>query len=286
MAIQIGVNKMSKLKFSRAWSLIFLGIVSLGIYNVHTVQASQGETATNNVHIQPNQEKEPHWGYGGVDNPTKWGELSPEFAACENGQNQSPVDIHSVEISPVHQATSARIEFNYQPTPLEIVNNGHTIQVNYAEGSSVKIDGQEYKLKQFHFHTPSEHTVNGEAYAMEGHLVHQNQNGEYAVIGLLIEPGSENKLLKNIWENIPEKGQVKAVREVTINVANLLPQNGLHYHYLGSLTTPPCSEGVNWYIFREPIQASLEQIQQFHAIYSVNSRPIQPINDRSIELEG
>ncbi len=285
-----------KFKFPVTSSIIFLSIIFLNLPNSDLVRANESDRVTSNAqasqettvinNVEANQEKTPHWGYGGAENPTEWGKLSPEFAACENGKNQSPIDIHSVEISPVHQAASARIKFYYQPTPLEVVNNGHTVQVNYAEGSSVTIDGQEYKLKQFHFHTPSEHTVKGKSYAMEAHLVHQNQKGEYAVIALFIEPGEENKLMETVWENIPETGKVKAVNNVKINVANFLPKSESNYHYVGSLTTPPCHEGVNWYIFREPIQASREQINQFNEIYSVNSRPVQPINNRHIEFEG
>lgn len=276
---------MKKLKFPVKLSLISLGIMFLAISSPEMVQARQQKEMVKET-SHASEGKITHWGYEGANNPTEWGKLNPEFATCAVGEHQSPIDIHSVEINPVHQkSVSANMEFNYQPTPLTVANTGHNVQVNYTDGSSVKIGGREYKLSQFHFHTPSEHTLNGEAYAMEAHLVHQDQNGEYAVVSLLIEPGTENKQLKNIWDNIPETGNVKAVSNATINVADLLPESTSNYHYIGSLTTPPCSEGVNWYVLREPIQASPEQIEQFTEFYSVNARPTQPLNDRAIDLE-
>lgn len=219
-----------------------------------------------------------HWNYGGPHNPTRWGELSPEYWTCGAGNNQSPVDLKASKTVP----GASRIAFQYQPTPLEIINNGHTVQVNYAPGSDAQIDGKSYELKQFHFHTPSEHTVDGKASAMELHLVHQNEAGEFAVVGVLIAEGEDNPNLTPIWRHIPREGETKTVRGQTVDARSLLPPTTEHYHYSGSLTTPPCSEGVDWTVMAEPIAASTAQIGEFMEIYPVNSRPIQATGDREI----
>ncbi|MEM9507556.1 MAG: carbonic anhydrase family protein [Cyanobacteria bacterium P01_E01_bin.35] len=193
-------------------------------------------------------ERKVYWCYEGSENPSEWGKLSPEFVTCEIGHSQSPIDIHSFKEKTLSETIYADIEFDYRSTPLEVVNNGHTIQVNYSQGSSVKINDQKYELLQFHFHTPSEHTFEGKAYPMEAHLVHQNSSGEYAVIGLLIKTGQDNQLMKTVWAQIPETGEVKTVRDISIDVSNFLPANQAYYGYQGSLTTSPCSEGVDWYV--------------------------------------
>lgn len=220
----------------------------------------------------------PEWSYGGAANPTQWGRLGHDFALCEVGKDQSPINIDDAVVG-----ATAEIEFNYAPVPLVVVNNGHTIQVNYAEGSTVKIQGEEYELVQFHFHTPSEHTTSGQASAMELHLVHRNVAG-LAVIGIMMEEGAANPMINTIWEHIPGEEKTKAVEAITINAVDLLPGSVTHFSYSGSLTTPPCSEDVQWYVLAEPIQVSEEQIAIFESLYSVNARPIQPKNGRIIEL--
>ena len=231
-----------------------------------TFQAFAGETA-------------PHWSYGGESNPTQWGKLSPNFATCESGRNQSPINITGAV-----KGKPAQIVFNYKPTPLVIVNNGHTIQVNYAPGSTVNINGEEYALLQFHFHTPSEHTIEGKASAMELHLVHRNAAGQLAVVGIMMKEGVANPLIDQIWKNIPSTGKTNAVSNVTINAANLLPKANAYFSYAGSLTTPPCSESVKWNVLVEPMTVSEEQINEFEKIYQVDARPVKPTNGRIIEL--
>lgn len=221
----------------------------------------------------------PHWTYGGTANPTEWGELSPDFAQCELGQDQSPINIQDAMAG-----TPAAITFNYAPVPLMITNNGHTIQVNYAEGSTVTIDGEVYTLAQFHFHTPSEHQINGKAAAMELHLVHRNAEGKLAVVGVMIEAGTTNPSLDKIWQHIPTVGTSEEVKGLTINAADFLPDDISYYSYSGSLTTPPCSEGVSWTVLTTPIQFSEQQIEAFETLYPVNARPIQATHDRRIEV--
>ncbi len=224
-------------------------------------------------------EDSPHWRYGGAENPTQWGQLSKDFALCETGRDQSPINIKDAVLS-----TPAKIDFDYKSSPLVVVNNGHTIQVNYAQGSFVTINREKYELIQFHFHTPSEHEINNKAAAMELHLVHRNEAGKLAVIGVLLTKGKENFLIKEVWENIPATHKTNAVNNVMINAANLLPSSKSYYSYTGSLTTPPCSEGVKWNIFVEPVTISEEQIEVFGKIYQVDARPIQPTNQRTIQL--
>ena len=198
---------------------------------------------------------------------------------CEVGTDQSPIDIdNAVDGSP------ANIIFNYSSVPLVVVNNGHTIQVNYETGSTVSINGEEYQLLQFHFHTPSEHTMAGKAYGLELHLVHRNKKGQLAVVGVMMEKGQANSLIDTIWKNIPEEKGINEVKGLTINAADLLPSSKTYFSYAGSLTTPPCSENVKWNVLAETISVSQEQIAAFEQLYQVNARPIQPMNGRIIEL--
>lgn len=222
----------------------------------------------------------PEWNYGGTANPTRWGELEDNFYQCEVGRDQSPIDLDdAVDSSP------ASLSFNYQATPLDVVNNGRTIQVNYQPGSTVNIDGETYELIQFHFHTPSEHQIAGEAAPMELHLVHQNDAGELAVVGVMLAAsGASNPVIESIWQQIPEEGGQNIVEGQTVNAINLLPENKTYFSYAGSLTTPPCSEGVSWTVLAEPIQVSESQVEAFTNLYPVNARPVQAVNGRQIEL--
>lgn len=221
----------------------------------------------------------PHWRYGGIENPTQWGSLSKDFALCKSGRDQSPINIKNAV-----ESTPSKISFDYKPSPLVVVNNGHTIQVNYASGSSVTINGEKYALVQFHFHTPSEHEINDKAAAMELHLVHRNEAGNLAVVGVMLTKGKENSLIEEVWKNIPATGKTNTVSNITINVANILPSSKSYYSYTGSLTTPPCSEGVKWNVFVEPITVSEAQIEAFEEIYQVDARSIQPTNSRIVQF--
>jgi carbonic anhydrase len=220
-----------------------------------------------------------HWGYGGAANPTTWGKLSPDFSKCESGMEQSPIDIKGAV-----KGSSAPIGFNYKSSPLVVVNNGHTIQVDYAPGSSITIASEQYVLLQFHFHTPSEHQIAGKAAAMEVHLVHRNAAGKLAVVGVMMNKDKENPLISKVWQAIPPSGKTNKIEKTTIDAANLLPTNQSYYSYAGSLTTPPCSEGVKWHVLKAPIFLSEQQIQTFERFYRVDARPIQSIGDRKIEL--
>src|SRR4030042_4507572 len=182
-----------------------------------------------------------HWGYEGEGSPANWGTLKPEFAVCGSGMSQSPIDIDRAI-----KASLDKIVFSYKETPVKIINNGHSIQVNYEPGSSITVDGQTYELIQFHFHAPSEHALKGKLLDMELHLVHKNDRGELAVVGVFLKKGAPNKVIKVLWDNIPKEiNKENIVDGIAVNASAMLPSDSGYYHYYGSLTTPPCTEGVN-----------------------------------------
>jgi carbonic anhydrase len=220
-----------------------------------------------------------HWGYTGEAGPAHWGEMSEAYETCAAGRSQSPIDIGRAG-----HADSAPPRMQYGPTPLKIVNNGHTIQVNYGAGSTLVTDGKTYKLAQFHFHSPSEHHVDGKPRAMEAHLVHQADDGSLAVVGLLLQEGGANPFLEKIWPSIPtEVGHEVEVPNTMVNAADLVPARPGFFHYSGSLTTPPCSEGVRWFVIDEPGTVSEAQVKRFLGVIHENARPVQPLNGRVIE---
>ena len=200
-----------------------------------------------------------HWAYKGHGGPSEWGSLNPEFGACKLGKLQSPIDIRGAKA-----ADLPAIKFDYKPSALKIIDNGHTIQVNYAPGSSIDVGGARYELLQFHFHRPSEEKINGKSYAMVAHLVHRNAAGKLAVVAVLLDKGGASELIDSLWKNIPrEKEKETAVAGVTIDAAKLLPENKAYYTFQGSLTTPPCSEGVTWLVLKSPLKIADGQIAAF-----------------------
>ena len=219
------------------------------------------------------------WKYTGDHGPEHWGDLSSEFSSCAIGKAQSPIDIrdpHSAQLPP--------IKFSYQPSSLKIINNGHTIQINYASGSTITVGAKTYELMQFHFHHPSEEKINGQAYPMAAHLVHKNNEGKLAVVAVLIEEGNANQLISTLWDSLPpEEGKELDLDRVKVDVNDLLPTNYKYYTYAGALTTPPCSEGVTWYVLQTPTPISKGQIDKFATIYPLNARPIQPLNGRVVQ---
>jgi len=232
-------------------------------------------------------DKGPHWGYDGHSGPGHWGDLADAYATCKKGNAQSPVNIETSAVSGGHSAPRSELLFSYNAPAKEVVNNGHTIQVNMHSGSNIAVSGKRYNLKQFHFHSPSEHTVNGKHFDMVAHLVHTDEKGNLAVIGLMFKEGKENKALKKIWAKLPgHSGGEHTISALHMNPADLLPTSTAHYQYSGSLTTPPCSEGVNWNVLTKPVEASAEQIAAFTKLFAKSIRPVQAVNGRNIELNG
>lgn len=223
------------------------------------------------------------WTYAGATGPDAWGDLEPAYTTCKDGKSQSPVDLPVA----VPAGTSAQIEVHYQRAPLKVVNNGHTIQVDVPAGSYIEIDGTRYDLLQLHFHHPSEHTVGGKPADMVAHLVHASDTRALAVVGVLMNRGDrEPAILERIWEHLPAKDETWASAEVRIDPAELLPARRAHYRYQGSLTTPPCTEGVLWTVLAEPITISPAHLDAFHALYPGNARPVQPLNRRAVSGGG
>lgn len=221
-----------------------------------------------------------HWTYEGEEGPAHWGELSPTFAACTDGKSQSPVDLMGAQ-----EQDLANISFHYQPSKVNLINNGHTIQVNYDSGSYIEVDGVRYDLLQFHFHAPSEHSVNGKLAAAEVHFVHQNAAKQLGVVGILIEKGAENAAVQSFWDKLPaEAGPVQTLT-TQANAADFLPAVQTTYRYDGSLTTPPCSEGVKWMVMTTPITFSEAQIEAYSKLFEHGTnRPVQGLNGR-VEVE-
>jgi len=220
-----------------------------------------------------------HWEYSGTEGPDQWGTLDPAYKACSSGRNQSPVDLSgfvSANLNP--------IAFAYSVGGNEIINNGHTLQVNYPAGNTITVDGHSFELKQFHVHVPSENHVQGKSFPMEAHFVHADAAGHLAVVAVFFEEGPANTELAKAWSQMPSKAGEKQALRTAVSADALLPSTRAYYRYSGSLTTPPCSEGVTWLVLRTPISASKAQIDQvFRTLHHANNRPIQPLNGRTIE---
>jgi carbonic anhydrase len=219
-----------------------------------------------------------NWDYGEAQGPSHWGDLSPEFAQCKMGHHQSPVDIRNPrkEVLPP-------ISFHYQPSPLHIIDNGHTIQVNYAPGSFILVGEKKYALRQFHFHRPSEEKINGRSFDMTVHLVHMDENGKLAVVAVLLQEGSDNPLVRELWTDLPrEKEKEELFEKVQIDISQILPSDRSYYTFSGSLTTPPCSEDVTWFVLKVSVTISAAEINQFSQLYRNDARPSQPLNDRVV----
>ncbi len=229
------------------------------------------------VVAQDAEPEHPHWTYEGEEGPAHWGEINPDYELCSLGEAQSPIDIADAQT-----LNLTDIAFNYTASALNIFNNGHTIQVQYDEGSSIVYNEIQYNLIQFHFHTPSEHTVNGESFEMELHFVHQDANGSLAVVGVLLREGAENPAYAELFAHLPATEGEPEPTELTIDAASLLPAETSYFTYGGSLTTPPCSQGVRWLVLTTPVEISAEQIEAFRAIFEMNARPVQPLNDRDL----
>ncbi|MCW8334030.1 carbonic anhydrase [Vibrio paucivorans] len=213
------------------------------------------------------------WGYEGDHGPEHWGKVAKE---CETGKNQSPIDINNIV-----EADLKDIKPNYQGNVVSLANNGHTLQAALDGENTLMISGVEFELKQFHFHTPSENLIRGKQYPLEAHFVHADENGNLAVIAVMFKPGSENQALKKLSQSLPSSGNSVDLSQ-SFKVADLLPKEGDYYRFNGSLTTPPCSEGVRWYVMKDPVEMSQAQGELLKENMGENNRPIQAHNARVI----
>ncbi len=220
-----------------------------------------------------------HWGYSGDTGPAHWGDLDESFIMCALGKNQSPINLTGFV-----EAELEAIKFDYNATAQMIRNNGHTVQVIVSEGDSLVIDGKTFELKQFHFHAPSENRINGKSFPLEAHLCHLDEEGNLTVIAVLFEEGGANPALKALWSHMPEKvGEEHSLADVKLNPMSLLPKNKDYYRFNGSLTTPPCTEGVRWLVMKNPVTVSEKQVEAFeHVMHHPNNRPLQPLNARVV----
>ncbi len=221
-----------------------------------------------------------HWAYEGDTGPQAWGRLKPEFNLCATGRRQSPI---SIEEGATLQGPAEPIQFSYTPSNGSVVNNGHTIQVDVQGDNSITVRGSNYRLLQFHFHTPSEEQINFKRLPMVAHLVHRNAEGQLAVVAVLLDMGSANPLIDKVWTYMPldANDRVRMPNEM-LNMTELLPTDQRYYQFMGSLTTPPCSEGVLWLVLKAPMTISKAQLKLFSQLYPNNARPIQPLNARPV----
>lgn len=217
------------------------------------------------------------WGYDGDRGPAQWGSLDQAFSTCADGTEQSPIDL-----SAAPEGDFPAIEFDYGSRLATVVNTGHTIQVNLDRGGGIMLGGTRYDLLQFHFHHGSEHTLGGVQLPMELHLVHRSDGGALAVVGVLLGVGAANETLVPIWKRLPSRANWAEALPDAIEVSALLPVDDTTWRYRGSLTTPPCTEGVSWIVMTEPVTLSSAQIAAFGALYPRNFRPVQPLGGRTL----
>lgn len=234
-----------------------------------------------------------HWGYEVGDGPAEWAAMNSDWRLCAEGRQQSPIDLvggTEFELPDSHIQTPSEREVAVLNNAGVIgpLDNGHTIQVNAKTGEHLKIGKQVYELLQFHFHAPSEHTLAGEHYPMEVHFVHQAENGAIAVLGVFVEEGAENPGIVPLWNQLSEEPGSEATVQIATDFADRVFYGGASgvYHYTGSLTTPPCSEEVSWFIRKAPTQLSKDQIGEFTAVYDHNNRPVQALNNRTLYVDS
>ncbi len=219
-----------------------------------------------------------HWGYEGESGPLSWGKLSPANVKCDLGERQSPIDIRDgihVDLDPLN--------FDYKESRFSVLDNGHTIQTTLGPGNYINVSGKNYELVQFHFHKPSEERIDGKSFEMVAHLVHKSGDGKLAVVAVLIKRGQANALVQSVWNNLPLERNEPVNALSTMDLSQILPLGREYYTYMGSLTTPPCSEGVLWLVMKEPIEISPDQIAIFNRLYPMNARPIQKTSGRLIK---
>jgi len=249
-----------------------------------TLEPDSGNSSTDKEHHYFHKAAQSHaaeWGYDGDSGPEHWGNLSPDYVLAVKGQQQSPIDITGA----VSEDLCA-IEFEYHPSKIDLVYNGHTVEEIEDKHSSINVEGKRFVLQQFHFHAPSEHTIDGRHASMEMHLVHKSDDGKIAVVGVLIDTGADNPAFDAVWDYLPSADNRERIESATVDAANLLPVDRSYYRYMGSFTTPPCTQDVLWMVLKTPVELSAGQIEKFRSVISGNNRPTQPLNDRTIAVSA
>lgn len=224
--------------------------------------------------------RDAHWSYAGPTGPESWASLNPDYATCAKGTRQSPIHIMEGEtlVGPAEP-----LGFDYRPSGGSVVNNGHTIQVDVKGENTLTVRGSTYRLLQFHFHHPSEERINYKGFAMVAHLVHRNDAGQLAVVGVMLDPGETNPLIHKVWTHMPlDENDRVPLPEGLIDLNELLPADQRYYQFLGSLTTPPCSEGVLWMVLKGVQSLSRDELRLFSQQFPMNARPVQPLNGRPV----
>ncbi|MFC0179820.1 carbonic anhydrase [Thorsellia kenyensis] len=234
--------------------------------------------AADNPHA-PHTHNNLHWGYSGEAGPQHWAELDESYLLCKTGKEQSPIDIKSSKM-----IKKMGLSFDYQPAKIDFINNGHTVQANLVDSKNkIVLDNKDFQLLQFHLHTPSEEAIDGKHSDMVIHFVHSSEDKTLAVVGLLFDLGEENPTLNALIDALPAKPGDANTLPTPFDINALLPVDKDYYSFMGSLTTPPCTEGVHWQVLKEHVKISQGQLDKIKAIISENARPIQPLNERKIE---
>lgn len=223
------------------------------------------------------------WSYTGETSPEHWADLSSRYATCREGQLQSPIDIRGAR-----SEISEPLIFRYRSNPLTVINDGHTVRVEYEPGSYIGVGSHRYGLIESAFHVPGEHRVNGATADMVAQLIHRDGDGNLAVVEIPFVAGRRmNSVLTRIWDNLPDRPQTRYYgSQVGINPTFLLPNEKSYFSYVGSLTTPPCTEGVRWFVFSRPVEVDASYIRRLVNITGPNARPVQPSNGRPVTLES
>ena len=254
-------------------SFKIIGLVSLVASTVLLV-ACQSDTKN-----ESSKSKDVQWGYTGATGPDHWGDLSKDYELSKTGKEQSPINITGAE-----DVDLPELNLNNQESEAQVENNGHTIEVSFKNPKNTLTIGDDvYKLQQFHFHAPSENEIDGQTYPLEGHFVYKTDNGKITVISVLYNYGDENQTLKQIWDKMPQAANTETELSQAISLDDFYPEDKDYYNFEGSLTTPPCTEGVNWIVFKNQETVSKEQVEKFtQTLGFENNRPIQDTNGRKI----
>lgn len=224
-----------------------------------------------------------HWTYDGNEGPDHWAQLGGPNTTCATGQRQSPIDVNGTT-----KPAASKVVLDYRSSPATIQNNGHSIIISPQNGGGIIVDGVHYALKEFHFHSPSEHAINGRKTALETQFVHEDDKGHYLIVSVLSDIGAADPMLGSLWTYLPfDAGQPVPLPDLLVNAQDLMPSTEDFYVYSGSLTTPPCTEAVTWMIYSSPLSVSAEQADAFERLIGPNARPLQPRHERDyIHLSG